>query len=84
METLIVTLAFLLAGFILWIQAMYCVRKEDVWYCVDDDKLYDYLKFKTVSLAEKDRFIIENGTKFVKKDDGKYEEVKDDQLVHKR
>ena len=57
---------------------MYCVRKEDVWYCVDDDKLYDYLKFKTVSLAEKDRFIIENGTKFVKKDDGKYEEVKDD------
>ena len=56
---------------------MYCVRREDMWYCVEDKELYDFLRFKTVSLAEKDQFIVDNGTKFIKKDDGLYEEVKD-------
>ena len=46
-----------------------------MWYCVDDDKLYDYLKFKTVSLAEKDKFIIENGDRYIKNEEGLYEEV---------
>ena len=77
METLIVTLAFLLAGFILWIQAMYCVRQEDVWYCVDDEELMRFLGRKTVPLKVKDKFIRENGRRYIIGDDGLYKEVKD-------
>lgn len=57
---------------------MYCVRQEDVWYCVDDEELMRFLRHKTVPLKVKDEFIINNGRRYYITEEGLYKEVKDD------